>query len=183
MAAEQAVADVLAWTARCGEASASWQEEREEFQARMSRAGAHIRSKETIHEAVEEAWAHYRRLEAQGCTYASPREAAEALRNRQLCFAHAVYLSAIAEAIESGVGSRGSSMVLDPDGVSPHPMLGSEWKFSREDPAFRDRVLETVASPDGEVRHEWVDRRPIPETDVWFETAWAAYRNGEIYRD
>jgi succinate dehydrogenase/fumarate reductase flavoprotein subunit len=181
-AAQQAVADVLAYTARCDAAQGSWQQEREEFQARMSRAGAHIRSKETIHQAVEEAWAQYRRLEAQGCAFAAPGEAAEALRNRQLCFAHAVYLSAIAEAIESGVGSRGSAMVLDPQGVSPHPMLGPEWRFSREDPAFRDRVLETVAAPDGTVTHEWVARRPIPETDVWFETAWAAYRNGDIYR-
>ena len=26
-----------------------------------------------------------------------------------------------------------------------------------------------------------VDRRPMPDTDAWFETAWALFRNKEIY--
>jgi hypothetical protein len=43
-------------------------------------------------------------------------------------------------------------------------------------------VLETVATPDGKTVHEWVERRPIPEADAWFETAWASFRSGEIYR-
>jgi hypothetical protein len=38
-----------------------------------------------------------------------------------------------------------------------------------------------VADADGGVRCEWVDRRPIPETDTWFETGWARFRSGEIY--
>jgi len=171
----------LAWVARCGDAERGWREEREELQERMSRAGAHIRSRETIASAVEEAWAQYRRLEETGCAYASPQEAVEALRNRQLCFAHAVYLEAIRYAIESGVGSRGSAMVLDPSGTRAHDRLGEEWRFAPEDLSFRERVLETTATPDGRVHNEWVPRRPIPETDVWFETTWADYREGTIY--
>ncbi len=181
-AAKAALADVLGWVGRCAGAKTSWANERAELQARMSRAGAHIRSKESIREAVAEAWGQVRRLDAQGCSYSSAGEMAEALRNRQLCFAHAVYLSAIQFAMESGVGSRGSAMVLDRSGTSPHPQLGAEWNFAREDAAFRGQVLETVATPSGEVTHAWVARRAIPETDVWFETAWAAYRNGEIYK-
>ena len=179
--AAQELAGILDWAARSAVAPTAWDAERAEFQARMSRAGAHIRSKESIQGAVEEAWAQVRRLEAQGCSYTLTRDLAEALRNRQLCFAHAVYLSAIRYAIESGVGSRGSAMVLDREGVDPHPQLGPEWHFARENPAFRSQVLETVATPSGEVAHAWVARRPIPETNVWFETSWAAYRNGEIY--
>jgi len=180
-AAARSVKSVRDWMVKATSATTSWQQEREILQARMSRAGAHIRSKEMIKRAVDEGWEQYRRLEAGGCAYASAEKAKEALRNRQLCFAHAVYLEAIRYAIESGVGSRGSAMVLDPDGVSAHKQLGAEWRFASEDVSFRDKVLETTAEPSGKVSHEWVARRPIPETEVWFETAWAAYRNGEIY--
>jgi hypothetical protein len=106
---------------------------------------------------------------------------AEALRNRQLCFAHAVYLEAICFALESGVGSRGSSIAVTPGGVRIHDELGEEWRIAPEDPAFREKVLETVASPDGEVKCKWVDRRPVPRAEAWFETAWARFRRGEIY--
>jgi len=179
--ASEALAGLLDWSRRCASAPTTWQAERTAFQERMSRAGAHIRSRATISQAVQEAWEQVRRLESDGCSYEEPDGLVEALRNRQLCFAHAVYLSAIQFAIENGVGSRGSAMVLDRDGVPAHPQLGPEWSFVREDPAFRDRVLESMASPDGTVHHRWVPRRPIPETNVWFETAWAAYRNGDIY--
>jgi acyl dehydratase len=121
----------------------------------------------------------------EGCAFSSPTQAGEALRTRQLCFAHAVYLEAIAYAVESGVGSRGSAIVLDERGRPIHEALDAGWRFAPENPAFRDKVLETEAALDDEgrpaVTHQWVPCRPIPETDAWFETAWARYREGEIY--
>jgi succinate dehydrogenase/fumarate reductase flavoprotein subunit len=183
-AVEQAVTDLLAWIARCegtGSSALPWQAERAEFQARMTRAGAHIRSTSEVQAAVSEARAQWRRIEGAGCSYEGPRGLVEALRNRQLCFAHAVYLEAICFALQSGVGSRGSSIVVTPAGERIHEGLGDQWRIAPEDPAFREKVLETVASPGGEVRNEWVDRRPIPRTEDWFETAWARFRRGEIY--
>jgi hypothetical protein len=147
----------------------------------MTRAGAHIRSRAEAQAAVSEAWAQWRRIETSACRYAGPDELAEAVRNRQLCFAHAVYLEAILFALESGVGSRGSAIVLDKAGDRLHAKLGDEWRMAAEDVAFRDKVLETVASADGRVENRWVDRRPIPQTDAWFETTWASFRRGEIY--
>ena len=44
----------------------SWQEERAEFQNRMSRAGAHIRSLDALRSAVPEAWAQWQRLQKSG---------------------------------------------------------------------------------------------------------------------
>jgi hypothetical protein len=41
--------------------------------------------------------------------------------------------------------------------------------------------LETVASVEGAVTSEWVVRRSLPKPDSWFETAWAKFREGEIY--
>jgi succinate dehydrogenase/fumarate reductase flavoprotein subunit len=162
-------------------AATDWRVEREELQQRMSRAAAHIRARSDLGTAVADAWKQWRRLEKAGCGGA-PADMREALCNRQLCFAHAVYLEAVRFAVDSGVGSRGSCIVLDPQGVQAHAKLDpAQWRFAPENPAFREQVLETVASGDGTVASRWVPRRPMPEGDAWFETAWAAFRKGEIY--
>jgi succinate dehydrogenase/fumarate reductase flavoprotein subunit len=184
-AAVQAATQTKAWIERCASAPTMWQDERAAFQERMTRAGAHVRSQAVLREAVPEAWAQWRRLDAEGCAFAEPAQTAEALRNRQLCFAHAVYLEAIAYALDSGVGSRGSAIVLSEKGMPIHQALGAEWRFVPEDGAFRGKVLETAAAVDAAgqptVEHKWVPCRPIPKMDAWFETAWAEYREGEIY--
>jgi succinate dehydrogenase/fumarate reductase flavoprotein subunit len=169
-----------AWSAKC-RGGRPWREERVELQRRMTRAGAHIRNPQELDAAVAEARTQWHRLESDGCLAAGP-ELREAWNTRQLCFAHLVYLEAIRHAVASGAGSRGSSVVLSADGVRAHERLGEEWRFAPPDAAFREQVLETTATPDGAVRSAWVPLRPLPKTDAWFETAWAAYRNGEIYR-
>jgi hypothetical protein len=80
------------------------------------------------------------------------------------------------------VGSRGSCIVLDPKGTRAHAKLDpAQWSFAPENPAFREQVQETLVTGDGSVTSRWVPCRPMPEGDAWFETAWAAYRKGEIY--
>jgi succinate dehydrogenase/fumarate reductase flavoprotein subunit len=180
-AVQSGVASLLAWIDRRGQSDSSWQAEREEFQQRMSRAGAHIRSSDELERAVPDAWRQFRRIEQGGGRYDTPADLRETLRNRHLCFAHAVYLEAIRYALVSGVGSRGSSIAMKPDGVPVHPRLGDPWRIAPEDPAFREKVLETVVEEDGSTTHRWIDRRPLPEGDLWFETAWASFRNGAIY--
>lgn len=165
-----------------GAKPAGWKKERAELQARMTRYGGHIRDPRQIGKAVAEAWAHYNRLEAGGCAKGKPSDVVETARNRQLCLAHAVYLEAIHFALSSGVGSRGSAMVLDPGGKAVHPRLGDEWRMREETPAFRAKVQETVLGSDGTVAQKWVPCRPLPETDGWFETAWADFRSGAIYK-
>jgi hypothetical protein len=59
--------------------------------------------------------------------------------------------------------------------------LDATWRLRPEEPAFRERVLVTTPGPDGTFANEWTPRRPIPDDDPWFETAWAAFRNGSIY--
>ncbi|NQT15626.1 MAG: hypothetical protein HQ582_22910, partial [Planctomycetes bacterium] len=174
--------DLLAWIDRCRQAESSWQAERDELQERMSKAGAHIRSADELRRAVEEAWRQFERIESSGCRYAGADDLPEAFRNRHLCFAHAVYLEAVLFALESGVGSRGSAMVVDPEGARVHDQLGDAWRIAAEDTAFRDKVQETLVHAGGKVGHRWVQRRPLPESDIWFETAWARFRNGDIYR-
>ena len=176
--ARTTAAEVLDYVARSGEhPGRPWQAERAELQARMSRAGAHIRSLEALRAAVPEAWAQWERLSVAG----DPADPGESLRNRQLCFAHAVYLETLAFALASGTGSRGSSVTLDPGGQAVHDLLDETWRILPENEAFRDKVLETVVSPDGTVHCAWVPRRPLPHPDAWFETAWARFREGAIY--
>jgi succinate dehydrogenase/fumarate reductase flavoprotein subunit len=182
-AAKKEVTRLLDLLARWRGSKARWQSAREEFQARMTKAGAHIRSATVLAEAVPEARKQYLRLLAEGTRCATLKDAAEALRNLQLCFAHVAYLDAVKFAIDSGVGSRGSAIVLDANGTSSHKDLGSEWRFVQQDTSFQDKVLETdvTSAESATFRHAWVPRRPLPKADSWFETAWAAYRDGKIY--
>ena len=180
-AAQQAVAELQAWAGKTSHASESWQSVRNEFQLRMTTAGAHIRKPDVLAGAVNDAWAQVQRLDRDACTVAGPAELAEALRNRQLCFAHAVYLDATLFALKSGVGSRGSAIVLSEDGQRVHDKLDAEWRIAPEDTSFHEKVQETRIADGKRATSVWVDRRPMPEPDAWFETAWAAYRNGAIY--
>ena len=178
---QQTVSELSDWIAKCGSSSLMWEKEREEFQSRMTQVGAHVRSLEELRKAISEAWEQWGRLKTRGCRFANLEDLAEGLRNLQLCFSHAVYLEAILFSVECGVGSRGSAMVLDKNGLLPHKDLGDSWRFAPEDPAFREKVLETVAKGDGKVENRWVDCRPLPHTEAWFETGWRAFREGEIY--
>jgi len=180
-AAKTGLDDCAAWLEKCSSSKYNWQTERDEFQGRMTKAGSHIRSGKQLESALSEARVQYRRISEQGIAFSSAGEMVEALRNLQLCFAHVVYLEALLAQVKSGVGSRGSAMVMDKNGIAAHPMLGDEWRFAPENEAFRDKVLETVAADDGSVRHEWVQRRPLPECNAWFENAWADYREGKIF--
>jgi hypothetical protein len=74
-------------------------------------------------------------------------------------------------------------LVLDNNGTPIHPSLGDHWKLHPEDESFREKVLVSRFDPETKtVNHRWEPRRPIPEADLWFETAWKNYRTGEIYR-
>ncbi len=177
----RSVSELQDWIVKGESSSLTWEKEREEFQARMTEVGSHVRSLPELRKGVSRAWEQWERLKMWGFRSKNIRDVSEGLRNLQLCFAHAIYLEAILCAVESGVGSRGSAIVLDRDGMLPHGSLGDAWRFAPEDPAFRKKVLETVTKGDGEVVNRWVNRRPLPHTEAWFETEWRAFREGEIY--
>ena len=154
VAAGEAVADWQAWLGKCRTAKNDGARERAEFQARMSRAGAHIRDPQVIIEALREGWAQMDRLEGLGCAARKPADLIQAATNRQLCLAHGVYLEALRFAMEHGVGSRGSAMVRDSHGEPVHPKLGAEWHFALENPVFRQQVQETWLEGLGKVSNQ-----------------------------
>ncbi len=114
--------------------------------------------------------------------YERERDLKHAFRTRHLCYSHAVYLQAIGFALQSKVGSRGSSIALDSSGEKIHGKLDETWKIQAENTSFRTKVLETEVRTDGVIVNEWIDCRPVPEIDSWFETTWADFRSGLIFK-
>ena len=174
-------ASTIEWMENCNSSSLDWRKERDVFQERMTRSGAHIRNKSEINSAVSAAWEQVSKILSQGCFVESKKQLKYAFRIRQLSYAHAVYLDAIKFVLHSGIGSRGSSIVLDPGGDYIHELLEDTWRIAEEDDAYRLNVLRSYFTSDGKLHHTWIPCRAIPKEDVWFESVWRSYREGEIY--
>lgn len=171
----------LSWAVGGENAPLHWQGALEELQTRMSRVGAHIRSLDGLVSELPNARKLVDELAYHGCHCTNKTDLRQTFKVRHLAFAHMAYLDAIRCMLENKVGSRGSSIVMDPNGVKVHEQLDERWKIQPEDPSFKTKVLTTQFDGDRSIHQEWEDVRPIPETDGWFETTWAAFRNGEIY--
>jgi len=155
---------------------------RASIQARMSQAAGHIRVRDAVTRAVDDAWAEWRDFDAAAWAPDATHLPA-VFRTRDLCLAHVVYLEALAEYLARGGRSRGSWIVLDQDGDPVNAALGDAWRFTvNPADAFVDRhILEVAFEPTGSVRKTWVPVRPLPEDHAWFETAWTAHRTGAVY--
>jgi succinate dehydrogenase/fumarate reductase flavoprotein subunit len=168
-------------TAARGRGSDLMIQARREIQERMSTCGAAVRDPEKIRSAVGEAWSLWARLKSE-LTVRSAKDLPEAFRVLDLGLTHAVYLEAIHEYLEKGGRSRGSYLVLDKAGAKPCPELGDAWRFALNPRlSFVDRkVLEVSLDKQGRAVKEWVDIRPIPREDNWFENVWEDFRKGRI---
>jgi succinate dehydrogenase/fumarate reductase flavoprotein subunit len=164
--------------------SAFIERSRQEVRERMSSSGAAIRTPEKVKRAGEEAWTLYERLKSEA-KVRSAKELPAAFRVLDLCLTHALYLEAIQEYLEKGGKSRGSYLVLDPKGSEPCPGMGGAWRFSLNAPkSFVDRkILEISLDNRGKVVKTWVDIRPIPQEETWFENVWNDYREDRIIRE
>lgn len=165
-----------------GDTNSIWKM-RSEIQERMSACGAHIRSLEKVKPAIREAWQLYSKMNKE-MKIASAKELPSAFRNLDLCLTHALYLEAIAEYLEKGGKSRGSYLVMDAAGKKPCDQLGDEWKFSltQGDDVVNQKILEIWLDEDSNVKKYWVDVRPIPQEEAWFENVWNRYLRDDIIR-
>ncbi|MBN2046782.1 MAG: FAD-binding protein [Anaerolineaceae bacterium] len=178
--AEIQIASIRAWLDRGQSSPLDWHMVLEELQERMSRCGAFLRQQAMLSEAVKRAWNLTQEMIDRGLRHEA-HESREALRVRQLCFAHACYLDAILFGVKSGVGSRGSSLVLGDEGERIHPELPEDWRMVAEEPDFQSRLLVSCWGKNGQSNHSWAKRHPIPLETQWFERAWAAFQRGEHY--
>jgi succinate dehydrogenase/fumarate reductase flavoprotein subunit len=155
-----------------------------EIKKRMSSHGAVVRAKEVVFREKQKAWNLYDRLKKE-IAIRSSRELPEAFKCLDLCLTHAVYLEAVYEYLEKGGKSRGSSIVLDPQGKKPCGALGESWRFSREKPGSytASRILEVSLDKDLSVKKRWVSIRPVPSKKAWFENVWRDFRNDKIIKE
>jgi succinate dehydrogenase/fumarate reductase flavoprotein subunit len=156
---------------------------RSEIQERMSACGAHIRESARIRKAIREAWALYSRMEKE-TKIPSAAELPAAFKILDLCLTHAVYLEAIGEYLKKGGRSRGSYLVLDPDGEKPCQGLKEGWRFrlNEEDSFVNKKILEIHLGEGLNVKKQWVDIRPIPREETWFENVWEEFRKDNIVK-
>ncbi|MDR1931621.1 MAG: FAD-binding protein [Spirochaetales bacterium] len=151
---------------------------RKEFQRRMSAAGAHIRGRAEASKALAEALdqaAAFTQTKIRGL-----KQLPSALRNRRLVLAHTAYLSALSAYLEAGGGSRGSYLVMDPEGREVHPKLETRWRCKPEAEEFRDKLLVTRLDESG-YSNRFIPRRPIPDEDFWFEKVWRENRENAYF--
>ena len=155
-------------------------EYRKTFQRRMTASGAHIRKRSEIGGAARDAYAQYAALPE--AKIKSLKQLPYTLKNRHLALAHAAYLSAVEAYLAAGGGSRGSYLVMDEAGEDIHPSLEREWRFKPEAPEFKERLLATAFTGKG-FGHRFVERRPIPEEDFWFENVWRDHMQKRYFRE
>ncbi len=157
---------------------------RREIQERMSACGAAIRDPDSVGQAVAKAWTLYAQLKSK-TRVRSAKDLPPAFKDLDLCLTHALYLEAISEYLNKGGRSRGSCLVLDKSGEKPCPELEDEWRFSLNSrPSFVDRkILEISLDENGTVVREWMEIRPIPMEENWFETVWEEFREDRIVGD
>lgn len=160
-------------------ASRSVEEIKQEIQERMTAFGAHVRSIEGIKEALQGAYKLRMDL-SKRLVIRGRCDLAEAFKVRDMVNTHIAYLEAIHAYLEHGGGSRGSYVVLDPNGVSPSEKLGPEWRFKPSNEQLHKRICEVWFDQDMNIQTRWEDVRPIPREEGWFESVWRDYREGKI---
>ena len=160
----------------------------EEIRQRMTRFGAHLRSRAAAREALAAAVEQYKRLSTEGIRIAGGAELPRAVAARQQCLTQVAMLKAICAMFDRGAGSRGSHCILDDDGVEMHhrlidPETDRPYRFKGENEALRDEIIEITfnAEADDLFETEVVPLRPVPAGDTAFEPAWAQFREGRIY--
>jgi succinate dehydrogenase/fumarate reductase flavoprotein subunit len=154
-----------------------------ELQERMTQFGAHIRNPTEIKVAVKDAWTLYRKLCKEG-RVDDPKKLPQIFKVRDLCLTHAVYLEAIQEYIDQGGRSRGSYIVLDTEGEKPCAAMNDDWRFAltEKDDSANQKILEIWLDDHLKAQKKWVDVRPIPKEESWFEEVWKEFREDKIIR-
>lgn len=147
-------------------------EQRVEMQKKMSLYAAHIRNVDRIPELVE-------KLQSKIDTFfedakiTSPYELPALMKNRDIFITQLAILSAMEKAANE-FGSRGSALIIDPNGQKVSEKLTS---FSFRPLKQKDGNYRVITEKDGSKFKSYLEAvRPIPERESWFENVWNEYR-------
>ncbi len=150
---------------------------------RMTRAGAYVRNMAAIEEAIKDCQNDLAAFPA-GVAIPSPADLPDAFRYYDMLVTQFAYLASIREYIQKGGQSRGSYIISDAAGDLPAAGLSDMFRYRLADSTLMRYTCEASIRFDGTWRcsFAWVPVRPIPQGEYWFETLWAAYRAGDIWR-
>ncbi len=167
---------------------------RERYQQAMDGCGAFLRPRDGVRKALSECRADLAEFEDRHFA-AGTAELVAAFVNRDILLAQFAYLSAIAEYIEKGGRSRGSSLVcesladlsLDGGAAGAERFAASGMPAALDDGAFSERVCEVelrlAAGGEPSCLFRWLPVRPIPaERDEWFEQVYNAWVEDRVIR-
>lgn len=153
---------------------------RDKVSGLMSTYAGAIRDSAAIRDALREVRELYNNLR-QTVTINSKSELVWLYRLRDMLIASQCYMAAMLDYSAHGGKSRGSALYTDLSGNKPYSQLPDTFIFKVDDGAL-DELVQTVAYCGGECKTEWRLRRPLPESDDFFETVWRSYReNKNIY--
>lgn len=151
------------------------------LQERMTAYGAHIRALDKVSLALAEARQQLAAWDA--CGVSDPADLPYALKNRDAIITEVAYLAAMEAYLQRGGVSRGSYMVMQADGQLPCAALGDDFRFVLGDDPLKEQLCEVAFdAATADVTCTWVERRPIPADDGWYENIWADYREDRIIR-
>lgn len=150
---------------------------------RMTKVGAHVRNLAQVDEAIQQCRSELVKFPNE-VKLASVVELPDAFRYYDMLITQYLYLSAIHEYISKGGQSRGSYLISDPAGELPAGGLSDSFRYRLDDGRLMQFVCEVRLLPETnwDCSFAWVPVRPIPRDEYWFESVWASYRTGDIWR-
>ncbi|MBU1700900.1 MAG: FAD-binding protein [Candidatus Eisenbacteria bacterium] len=153
----------------------------EDLRIRMSRSAGPIRDPAGVAQSRREAWDLFQRM-GKDLAVSGPHEIGLGFRARDLALTHAVVLEAIHEYISKGGLSRGGFLIPQQNGAIECEILGSGACFSLNSSSapVEKKILEISVDSKNRPQTRWVDIRPVPNPDDWFESVWDDYRKGRV---
>ncbi len=144
---------------------------RRKCQKKMSSAAAHIRSLKEL-ERAEDFLRQKKETFWDENELSSPYLIGTLLKNWDMLISQLAVLSSMLVSARQ-VGSRGSGLVLDPNG-GKHLERFQGICYKEENKEYRGKILVTQKKGDGYFS-QFIPVRPIPEKDDWFENVWNGY--------
>ena len=145
------------------------------LKARMEGMG-HVRSLESAREIAQAAGEELGSLE-QVMTVRRLPELEAAFAVEDLLTVQQAMAVSVQRYIEAGGGSRGSALIADGEGALALPQL----RCRAAGRALEGQVQQ-VCLRQGKVECRFRAVLPLPQEESWFETAWAQFQSGAIYR-
>ena len=136
----------------------------------------HVRSLERAREIAQSARDALYSLE-RDMTARSFRELEMAFTVEDLLMTQWAMAASVADYVEAGGGSRGSALIADKTGTLELP-----WLCCRAANRALDGQVQQVCFRQGNMACHFRTVLPLPQEESWFETAWAQFQAGAIYR-